>query len=484
MLRWKKGPDNIAQKVTTLSISWLNNQFVAKSVHRGIIEGSWETVVAADSEPDLAGLIREAVQQTHFHGTTVSLLLANARLAQNLVDVPPVSGSALTKIIQLEAQQQKVFSGEAAWTFQTALMTKDNKRAVLHLLPKTLLEQLVQAGLQNELFLTAVVPVSAVLHQQLAQLPLNKGDVAMLVAETGGSTTVVAARGDGQLLLVRTLLGNWNENAERLALDLKRTLSFIMQQFELTVNAGVWLFGPGAAEQARGLAAQLEHPVAVSPVEYRPDYWAVEAVKLRPALSPNFIERKLQTAPQRRKFAWVVGITTVLLLVVSLVVAVLLNREGRLEAAQADKLSKRSLQLQTQFGILEKRNAELAAKEQMIKLVLDDRPAPVPEWMLGYLSEALPAELVLTHLEVKWTTNMWRLHVAGNLENTGQPPAPGTLTNAVGVLAGRLVNGPFHVLILQRSDQPELADTAGSHPGRLNTKTGMEPDFFIDGVMK
>jgi len=210
----------------------------------------------------------------------------------------------------------------------------------------------------------------------------------------------------------------------------------------------------------------------------------VEAVKLRPALSPNFIERKLQTAPQRRKFAWVVGITTVLLLVVSLVVAVLLNREGRLEAAQADKLSKRSLQLQTQFGILEKRNAELAAKEQMIKLVLDDRPAPVPEWMLGYLSEALPAELVLTHLEVKWTTNMWRLHVAGNLENTGQPPAPGTLTNAVGVLAGRLVNGPFHVLILQRSDQPELAETAGSHPGRLNTKTGMEPDFFIDGVMK
>jgi len=224
--------------------------------------------------------------------------------------------------------------------------------------------------------------------------------------------------------------------------------------------------------------------VEVSPVEYRPDYWAIEAVKLRPALRPNFIERKLQTAPQRRQFAWVVGITTGLLLVASVAVAVLLNRQARLEATRADILSKRSIQLQTQHGILEKRNAELAAKEQMIKLVLDERPAPAPEWMLGYLSEALPAELVVTHLQVQWRTNVWRLHVAGNLQNTGQSPAPNTLTNAVEVLAGRLANGPFHLLILQRSDRPELAEAAGSHPGRLNSKAGVESDFFIDGVMK
>jgi len=484
MLSWKTGPDKIPQKVTTLSISWLNDRLVAKSIHRGVVEGSWESVLVADSEPDLTALLREAVERTNYHGTTVSLLLANARLAQSLVDVPPVSGSALTKIIQLEAQQQKAFNGEAAWTFQTALMVKDNKRAVLHLLPKPLLDQLVQAGLQNELFLTALVPVSAVLHQQLTQLPLNKGDVALLAAETGGSTTVVVARADGQLLLVRTLLGNWNENAERLALDLKRTLSFITQQFELTVNAGVWLFGPGAAAQAPLLAAQLDHHVTVSPVEYRPDYWAIEAAKLRPALSPNFIDRKLQNAPQRRKFAWVVGITTMLLVLVSLAVAVLLNRQAHQEEANADRLSKRINELQTQRTSLEKRNSELARKEQMIKLILDDRPSLAPVWIMGYLSEALPGELVVTNLRVKWTTNRWNVHVAGNLQSTGQPTAPTTLANAVGVLAGRLANGPFHLKILQRSDQPDPSGVGDSRPGRYNGKTTVENNFAIDGVLK
>ena len=156
MLSWKTGPDKIPQKVTTLSLSWLNDRLVAKSIHRGVVEGSWESVLVADSEPDLTALLREAVERTNYRGTTVSLLLANARLAQSLVDVPPVSGSALTKIIQLEAQQQKAFSGEAAWTFQTALMIKDNKRAVLHLLPKLLMDQLIQAGLQNELYLSSL----------------------------------------------------------------------------------------------------------------------------------------------------------------------------------------------------------------------------------------------------------------------------------------------------------------------------------------
>jgi hypothetical protein len=484
MLSRKTGPEIISSKVTTLSISWLNHQVVAKNVRRGVIEGTWETELAAEGDPDLAGLIREAVRQTHYDGTTVSLLLANSRLAQNLVDVPPVFGSALTKIIQLEAQQQKVFAGEAAWTFQTALTTADNKRAVLHLLPKPLLDQLVQAGLQNELYLTSVVPVSAVLHQQLTLLPLNKGDVALLAAETGGSTTVVAARADGQLLLVRTLLGNWNENAERMALDLKRTLSFITQQFELTVNAGVWLFGPGAAEQSPVLAAQLDHPVTVSPVEYRPDYWAIEAVKLSPAQCPNFIERKLQNAPQRRKFAWVVVVTTALLVLVSVAVAVLLNRQARQEEANADRLSKRIVELQTQRTSLDQRNAELARKEQMIKLVLDDRPPPAPVWFMGYLSEVLPAELVVTNLQVNRATNAWKVRLAGNLQTTGQPPGPTTLTNAVGVLADRLANGPFHLKILQRSDQPDSSAAGDSRTGRYNGKGVAENSFGIEGVMK
>ena len=493
---WKSGESKIPQNVTTLSISWLNNQFAARSIHRGKVTGAWETTLAADSETDFAALIREAVQKTSYHGTTVSMLLANIRLAQQLVEVPPVAGGDLIKVIQREAQQQQFFSGEAAWTFQTSLTVKDVKRVILHLLPKTLLNQFIHACRQNGLDLTSLVPVSAVLHQQLTLLPLNKGDVALLAAETGGCTTVVVGRADGQLLLVRTLLGNWNDNVERLAVDLKRTMSFITQQYDLTINTGVWMFGPGVEQQAPILQRFLEHPVVVSPVEFRPDYWTIEAVKLRPATTPNFIAPELQKAPQRRKFAVVVVIGTAVIVLASLVVAVLLHFAAQQVAANNGALRKRITELQSEREDVEQRNAEIAGKQQLIKRTAEDRHPPVPAWLLAYLSEAVPGNLVVTSLNVKWLNDSWALHLAGTFQASvpgstpasPHPAAASTPPEAVGLLADRLANGPFHLLILQRSDHPEAAGGKSSLPAGWpvtpNSPPLEENQFSIDGVMR
>ena len=481
MFNWKTSAARIPKSVTTLSISWLNNQLVARSIYRGVLQGSWESALPAEGEPDLAGLIREAMQKTNYSGTTVSLLLAHTRLAQQLVDVPTVSNSGLAKIIQREAQLQKSFAEEAAWTFQKSLTVKGVQRVILYLLPKTMLDLFVQAGRQNGLHLNSVMPVSAVLHQQMALLPLNKGDVAMLAAETGGSTTVVVARADGQLLLVRTLLGTWNDNLDRLALDLKRTLSFITQQYELSINAGVWLFGPGAETQAPHLQRQLEHPVAVSPVAYRPDYWPAEFAKLRPALNPNFIELKMQKAPQRRKIAWVVAVNTAILVVASLAAAMILNLQASQETINSELLRRRVDQLQLQRQDLQKRNTELAGKAQLIQQILEDQRPPVPAWVMGYLCEALPAQLVVTNLQVKWETNEWNLKISGALQ-AGRTLTPGTtLTNAIGALADRLTNGPFHMLISHRSDRK---DPAVKGPAKGAGKAALEKQFSLEGVMR
>ena len=143
------------------------------------------------------------------------------------------------------------------------------------------------------------------MQRQLSRLPLNKGEVALLAAETGGFTTVVAGRADGQVLLVRTLLTNWNsqrhedENLERVSLDLKRTLSYVTQQFGLEINRQIWIFGPDAAQQAQVLQPLIGTPVAASPVEFQPSYWANESAKLRPDADPNFIGLKLGQSPGR-----------------------------------------------------------------------------------------------------------------------------------------------------------------------------------------
>lgn len=488
ILTRKAGAGKIASNVTTLSISWLNSHFAALAIHRGVVAGTWERAVTAEDVADFAGLIREAVQKTNYHGTTVSLLLASPQMAQQLVDVPPVTGSDLKKVIQREVQQQQLFSGEAAWIFQSSLTSKGVQRVILHLLPKTLLDQLVQACRQNGLHLNSVVPVSAVLHQQLARLPLNKDDVALLAAETGGCTTVVVGRADGQLLLIRTLLGDWNENAERLALDLKRTTAFTTQQYGLQINRGVWLFGPNAAAQARTLQRQIETPVAVSPVESQPAYWAGESAKLRPAISPNFIGLELQQAPQRRVFAKVVAASTGLVVLAALAGAMLMHLQARQEAANIEILRQRAGQLQVQRRELAQRNTDLAGKEQWLKRVMDDPLPPVPAWLLGYLSEAVPADLVVTNLHVKQESNSWKLQMAGTLQATGQPAAPATLTNAVGLLADRLATSPFHLTILKRSDREypasEKAGGSGSRPSRTGSPPVMTNQFLIEGVMR
>ena len=101
----------IPANVSTLSVSWLNSQFKAIAVQRGVVEGTWECPGEIEGTGNFEALLREAVQKTGYRGQTVSLLLAHPRLAQQLVDVPPVRGSALDKVVQRQAQQQKMFDG-------------------------------------------------------------------------------------------------------------------------------------------------------------------------------------------------------------------------------------------------------------------------------------------------------------------------------------------------------------------------------------
>src|SRR3989441_11116431 len=160
ILNRKLGANAIPAHLTTLSVSWLNSQFKAVAVHRGAVEGTWENPTELDPSVNFEALLREAIQKTGFRGQTVSMVLAHPRLVQQLVDVPPVKGAALKKVVQRQAQQQKMFSGEAAWACQNSLSGKDNQRVVLHLFPKALLDKLVQGCLQNNLHLTSVLPAS------------------------------------------------------------------------------------------------------------------------------------------------------------------------------------------------------------------------------------------------------------------------------------------------------------------------------------
>jgi hypothetical protein len=457
------GSTAIPGHVTTLSVSWLNSQFKALAVHRGVVEGTWEHTGPVAGVEQFEALIRDAVQQTGYHGQTVSLLVAHPRLAQQLVDAPPAKAPALNKIFQRQAQQQKLFAGEAAWACQPALSGKNEQRVVMHLFPLALLNQFMQGCQRNNLYLTSVVPASAVLHYQLRQLPLDPGDVAVLAAETGSSTTVVIGRSDGQILLARTLSGSWDEEPERLALDLNRTILYVNQQYGVLINSGVWLFGPGAEEHCPVLQRQVQLPVQTSRVEYSPVYWATEVLKLPRAFSPNFISPTRQKAPQRHALARLMVAVTVFVVLASLSLTVFAYYHARQERANINVLTGQIHRLETRHSALEQRNFRLAREDQFASLIIDERPSPVPVWFLGYLSEVVPSELVITNFHIKREEGLWKVQMAGTLQGATLRPAPGTLSNALTLLKTRLSKGPFHVKILSGSDG-EKADGTGSKP--------------------
>jgi len=205
---------------TVLTLSLLNERFSASAVHRGNVLNNWERPEPVTDLADFASVLREAVKQTGYAGTQAIMVLAHQRLAQQLVETPPIKGRNLKWFLRGRVKDLKPFPSDAAWSYQPTLPTRNAQALLLHLLPKELLDQLVLACGQAELQCARVIPASAILQRQLTELPLEQNEVALLAAETGGTTTVVIGRKDGQIYLGRTLSNSWNVHADRVNVDL------------------------------------------------------------------------------------------------------------------------------------------------------------------------------------------------------------------------------------------------------------------------
>ena len=504
--RRRAGTDAIPSNLTTLGVSWLNSQFKAVSVYRGQVEATWERQGTTDGPEHFDAFIREAVHETGYRGQTVVVVLAHPRLSQQLVDLPPVKGKKLQKLIQHQARQQKLFQGEASWASQACPPGKSAQRVVLHFLPKQLVTQLVQGCKRNGLRLTAVIPPSAVLHQQFVHLGLQKNEVGLLAADTAGSTTLASGGSDGQVLLARTLPGSWNEDPHRLGVDLNRTALFISQQYSAPINRGLWLFGPGAEEKVEAIQRHIQLPVDLSPVLDEPFYWATEALKLPLSQVPNLISRELQEQPQRRVFATAIALITTLMIISSLMASSYFLAQTRQETTTVDAISKDLARLQTTKTELETLDKELSRKKQVIRLVLGERPPPTPAWFLAYLGEAVPADLVLTNLHIAREEDYYKVQLAGTLQR-GKASAAQAVSDPIDIFKARLAGPPFHLRIAEtnmdntaraapnnKANKAATGDSATlgwlsrlttAVTGKTSsTKAPLPDQFFIEGVMR
>lgn len=429
----------------TLSVVWLRKHFRAVAVQRGKVTGTWESPEPIEGTDHFAALLEKAIAATGYTGSTVSLVLAHQHLVHLLIEVPPVKRSMLRKVVERQAQQQRLFPGQAVWSIEPAESSKKGPpQYLLNLFPQMLLEELLAGAQRAGCYLTAVVPVPAILREHLFELPIPETQVGMLVAQTGENTEVLVGRSDGRVILARVLTGNWTDSFARMMVDLKRTVLFVNQHEGLNVDS-LWLFGPGAEEQAARVQEQTGLPTQVSPIPYAPDYWAIAALRLDPAHDQNLVAPELRQAPQRHVFAQVVGTLTALVVLLSAVWSWKLHRMYREERQNVQRLEQDLARLQARHQELQRRYAEADRLRGLVDLVAAGRPDPVPLWLLGYLGDAVPPDLVVTNFDVARDGPYWRLRLSGRPQPQGTIRDTVALESARTLLSNQLANGPFRV---------------------------------------
>lgn len=493
-----------AQKLppgTLLGVSWLNGRFSAIALHKGALGVAWSSPTPVTTPADFLSALREAVKRTAFQGTNVALVLLHPQFHQHWVDVPTGKAGALSKYLQRQVQQHKPFSGAASWAFQLTVPTKASGGALLHLMPTELYEGIVEACNDAGLHLGTLTPGSEVLRSQLRQLPLRDDEITLVAAAHGETTTVLVARGDTMPLLVRTLPGSWNHEAARVAVDLNRTLLFAQQQYGVVVS-NAWLADADATERVPGLVNFLEVPLKASPAPAGEFSWAEEALRLSVGPQVNLISREHREAPARRTVMRFSTYSAIGLLSVACGLTALVQYHHREEKRAIGRLKTLEQELQGKHRSLQEFFVETERKSSFLSAAPSDQPDPIPTWVLGGVTEALPRDLVLTNLTLLAETNQWRVTLSGAVQPTSETTPVADVSRLTREFALRLNEGPlgltFDPLTLRdpSTNAPVAADAKGGvESGSLNAWTSrlrefahLQPsrarEFLLQGVLR
>lgn len=440
---------------TTLGVSWLNGTFCAQPLHRGTLGTPWTAPTPVNSSRELAAAFREATAKTGFEGTHVVLVFNHPRLAHHWIEVPSGRQSQLQRYFHRQAQQHKPFEGPAVWASQPTLSTKTSGGALLHLLPRQVHDELVSACESAGLHLAALVPLNEALRNHLGQIPLRSDEVALLATDTGSTTAITVAQGDGTPLLARTINESWNGEAKRLAVDLNRTLLFAQQQFGRAVSA-VWLLGPDAERHATEMQGFFEVPVKSTAFGLSSQHWAEEALRLPVDSVVNLVTREQKTAPTRKVIFRLSALVAVAMLLISGSLAAYVNHQYKAEIAAIRELRNLEDNLQNRHRELQRIHEGITRQERFVSELGSNETEPVAAWFLGYLSEAVPDDLVVTNVVIRSETNLWRVSLSGTVQPAAVASGRGDLLKLSRQFTNQLSKGPFAVTCL--TDLPDESD--------------------------
>lgn len=477
-----------------LVFTWLNGQIRFVSVSRGQPIATWECEenIQLENEIELARVISAAVEQTNYRGKKIALVLEHPKLTQQLLETPPATGRDLDLFVERQVDQLKIFDEKAAWSFQVAHPTRGSNSVILYLLPESIRKGLIAAAHASGLHLLMVVSPSAMFYPLIADLPMRETETALLVVEINGTTSLVAGRKDGELFLTRSLQCNWENEPDRVASQINRSTVFIRQQFGVDVSR-VHLIGKGAMAAAPAMQEKIDLPITTETPGISSSSWPLLVAGFPPRMSANLITREQQRAPQKRVENLVTAAAMSLLTAAAL--ACTLGVEFRIfrAARKIHSLQPKLAELRITKADLDK-SFQLLKDDAQLTGFIRSKPLPaIPAIFLSYLSSKIPSELILTRLQVSRADQF-------TAEKGAAPPPPGwtvrlegtvswqataedentSVRQAYATLANELQDGPFKVLITDRTKQfvPQR-----HKPNWSTSSRDQSEQFFIEGVI-
>ncbi len=431
-----------------LGVNWVEGDFQCVYMQGEKVLGSWVSPTPINELAEFNLAIRDVCNALDVkQGSQFALSYESHLLSHPFIHIPIMKRDDLEKVLYRRAEQEKVFEGQASWSWTRTLPAKDGDGVLLHLLPRAWRNAVIR--ICEEFFLTPVrmVPLSEVMGRHLAQLAGNDDQFHLLVALFEHQIEIMVARGDGTLLFLRDISSDWGGDVSRVQQEIERTSLYAKQQFGVAI-ATVWIAGDGIEGVADTINDNIQAETKADPLFTSPLQWAEAVAQLPHKLTSNLVPWYIQQRPKRRMLLRGGIAVSLLLLLVTIATVVTVEMMVGEHNEIEGKTKANIAQLQAELAALQNKERQEQQERHRLEVFkqLDQPQAPL--LFLRQLAAAVPYGVLLQNLEVTTQGAQWPFMLQGK---AGHDPDHGL--ELVDRMEQGLARPPLVVRFTQRGEQ-------------------------------
>ncbi len=400
-----------------LAVAWLHGRFSCGVAGKNGMRQHWHSSTPVSSLADFAQALDAGSAALDFRGTEILLSLGHEAFVHQSEVTPPLAEAALRPFLQQRLERNHGEASTWIWAYQALASSKREQVWLIHRLPTDFLRALNQLLVDRRLELTAVYPTTLPLLAHDSLIVPSPNGVVLTAAACGDAIQMTVNRVDGTLLLARTLLSSWSENAERVATEINRSVLYIKQQFGVSLT-DIYLFGPPSEKMTQEVRKRTPSEITLSAIPFGPADWLGHSFR-QDAKSPANL---LATHHRRRKrvaqvrFLLTSGAWALAALVGLSVWKA--HDDWQTEERHLRSLASRLEPLTRQRDALRLRNQEMMRYRDEIAQIDGLRQPSVPRAFLIELANSVPAELQVSDFSLQFEPGerRWKWRIEGEIQ--------------------------------------------------------------------